>query len=219
MGRRGPVSESHWEQGQQFGNCTGKSGRKLRAKRNITEGRLRLGKNYPSTCRWAQRRKLGGRQERGDWAKERGEPALSWTPSEYIELQKTHSFRPQINSTRWISRYFYLHVRNGKLRYQWSIFPTYLSISSSCFLCTRRTGPFAVSSTSKVPPSTDCVLIGHPPENICTTCPSPPQRCVQRSCFQSSLPDRRMPTSFFLIAHILPTLVIYLLSLCPSIRR
>lgn len=88
----------------------------------------------------------------GDWAKERGEPALSWTPSEYMELHKTHSFRPQINSTRWISRYFYLHVRNGKLRYQWSIFPTYLSISISCFLCTRRTGPFAVLQPAKYPP-------------------------------------------------------------------
>lgn len=30
----------------------------MRAKRNTTEGRLRPGKSYPSTWRWAQGRKL-----------------------------------------------------------------------------------------------------------------------------------------------------------------
>lgn len=75
--------------------------------------------NCLGNWRWRKGRRVAERNME-DWAKRRA--SISWMPSIYQELYNIHLFGPQISSTRWISLYFYRHFRNGKLRYQWSIF-------------------------------------------------------------------------------------------------
>lgn len=210
-GRRGLVSERHWEQGQHFGNCTGKWGRKLRAKRNITEGRLRLGKNHPSTCRVADRKGgTGQRREERQHYLEHLLSICSFTKLTHLVLKST------LPGEYHVIFIFTLGMGNWDTNGLFSLhtsLPLALAYSTpgelaSLLFFNQQSTPHHRWCTHRVPPP-----------NICMACPSPPQGCVQRSCSQNSLPDRRLPTSFFLIAHILHNLVIYLLSLCPSIRR